>query len=646
MVSHRVLLLNIDPSERRRLTPIIEALGCEVTSAGADDDPAALLGNFEDGVVIAVPGFGELEDSAMFAAARPETEWILLEADPRLPWGALPENVTVSAVLPASAPAALLASVLRSVQEKIELRHRLRRRQTVSPPVGPEFPDDRVARERISAVHQVVERLSQLIGDIARDVEGGVKYFNAMPYFIAIHDSNAKVVAANEAYRQMLGGRVGDDSCSVYSGSSAGVKGCPVRRTLETGEPQRSRELVNYRSGARVPVIVHTAAVLDARGRNELVLEVSAGTRELNRLRQDIQSSQQRYEQLFDAVPSYVAVLERGYYFTAVNRAFKEEFGDLTGSHFFDFFELREMSCAKSPVQRTFEDGQPHQSELVLSALNGRQYHTLAWTSPIATAAGKVVQVLMILLDVTRIHRLQNNLSELGLMISSISHSIKSVLTGLDAGVYLMESGWEKGDPEQIQEGLEAIKFMADRIRSIVFDVLYYAKERELKPERIDVVSFAHNVVESINKRFQESGVELVFDFDPQLGAFEIDRGVLCPALVNILENALEACLENESQRPPQVLFRAAQHEGQVIFEIRDNGAGMNEEQLGEVFKMFYSTKGSRGTGLGLYIAKKIVSHHGGTISVTASPGEGACFRVALPERFTATPGRGEACEQ
>jgi PAS domain S-box-containing protein len=644
-MSHRVLLLNIDPPERRRLTPIIETLGCEVTAVGSDEDPAALLGDFGDGMIIAAAGPPEFEAAGIFEACGPETEWILLGSEGGLPSTAALENMAVSAVLPPSPPAALLASVLRSVREKIELRRRLKRGPTVPAPAAPAFSDAHLARERISAVHQVVERLSQLIGDIARDVEGGVKYFNAMPYFIAIHDSRAKVVAANQAYQKMLGGRVGDDSCAVYSGSSAAVKDCPVRRTLETGKPQRSRELVNYRSGARVPVIVHTAAVLDARERTELVLEVSAGTRELNRLRQDIQSSQQRYEQLFDAVPSYLAVLERGYYFTAVNRAFKEEFGDVTGSHFFDFFELREMRCAKSPVQRTFEDGQPHQSELVLAALNGRQYHTLAWTSPIATAAGKVVQVLMILLDVTRIHRLQNNLSELGLMISSISHSIKSVLTGLDAGVYLMESGWEKGDPEQIQEGLEAIKFMADRIRSIVFDVLYYAKERELKPERIDVVGFAHNVVESINKRFLESGVELVCDFDPQLGAFEIDRGVLCPALVNILENALEACLENQSQKPPQVLFRAVQREGQVIFEIRDNGAGMSEEQLGDVFKMFYSTKGSQGTGLGLYIAKKIVSHHGGSISVTASPGEGACFRIALPERSTAIPGGGEACE-
>ena len=85
----------------------------------------------------------------------------------------------------------------------------------------------------------------------------------------------------------------------------------------------------------------------------------------------------------------------------------------------------------------TLKDGRSHHGEMALAGPGDRRYHMLAWTAPMATAAGKLVQVMLILLDITQIRELQSNLASLGLMIGSISHSIKGVLTGLDAGVYL-----------------------------------------------------------------------------------------------------------------------------------------------------------------------------------------------------------------
>ncbi|MCK5203272.1 MAG: response regulator, partial [Desulfobacterales bacterium] len=73
---------------------------------------------------------------------------------------------------------------------------------------------------------------------------------------------------------------------------------------------------------------------------------------------------------------------------------------------------------------------------------------------------------------------LQSRLSSLGLMIGSISHGIKGLLTGLDGGMYLLDSGFAKENQERIKEGWEVVQLMVDRIRKMIQDILFYAKER------------------------------------------------------------------------------------------------------------------------------------------------------------------------
>ena len=103
---------------------------------------------------------------------------------------------------------------------------------------------------------------------------------------------------------------------------------------------------------------------------------------------------------------------------------------------------------------------------------------------------------------------LQSHLSSLGLMIGSISHGIKGLLTGLDGGMYILDSGFAKENQEQIEEGWETIKLMVDRIRKMVLDILFYAKERDLKWERIKVLSLAHEVAKVVGSKMKEQLIE------------------------------------------------------------------------------------------------------------------------------------------
>ncbi|HAO19981.1 MAG: hypothetical protein BWK80_21590 [Desulfobacteraceae bacterium IS3] len=339
----------------------------------------------------------------------------------------------------------------------------------------------------------------------------------------------------------------------------------------------------------------------------------------------------QRYQQLFDEVPCYIAVLDQELRLTAINRRFKEDFGDAIGSYCFETYKARPAQCPDCPVTQTFQDGQSHYSEGVVTSVSGEQHNVLIWTAPIYNAACEITQVMEMSTDVTQVRKLQSHLSSLGLLIGSISHSIKGLLTGLDGGMYLLNAGFARENEAQITEGWETVKLIVSRIRKMILDILYYAKEREVNWEKVDVLSFANDVAAAVELKIAGCGIEFVKNFDSSLGTTELDAGIVHSALINILENAMDACIEDKTKTSHKIVFGAKQDEEHVIFEISDNGIGMDKETKEKLFTLFFSSKGQKGTGLGLFISDKIIRQHGGSVTVNSEPGQGTRFVIKIP---------------
>jgi len=612
---------------------MVSGLGYQVVEAGEAAVALNLISTVQPQVVLAGGGFpdGDIDGLVREIKRRFRDVEVVVVADE--PW-VIEDLKHLAAGFIVKPFNPLLTEVLldRAI-ERAALQRRLRKQPAeIARKVERQF-SQRLETERFLVVKQIVDKLSTFIGRIAQDVQGGVRYFNEMPYFVAIHDRHGQVLAANRAYRMLLGRKVGDDSWSVYEGRAGTADGSPVNQAIQTSSAQESREIIRYRSGAKVPVIVHTAPVYNNDGEVELVLEVSAGTQDVDQLRDELLSTQQRYQLLFDAVPCYVAGLDRNLLFTTGNRLFVEEFGNKTGVAFRDVFFIDDDEFAASPIFMTLQDSKSQHGEMVLIGPNGRRYNMLVWTSPMTTRAGKLMQVLLIFLDITQIRELQSNLASLGLMIGSISHSIKGVLTGLDAGVYLLNKGFSKRDDTQIQSGLEIVRNIAERIRRMVMDILFCAKERELHYERVDIRGFAEEVVQTVKPYFSGKDLELVCDFESDLGVFEVDGGMLRSAIINVLENAADACAVEGGDQTRQVLFHIESNAEVVGILVEDNGIGMTPEQLKNLFTLFFSTKGSKGTGLGLFITDKIIRQHGGSITVDSAVGRGTRFGIMIPRK-------------
>ncbi len=344
--------------------------------------------------------------------------------------------------------------------------------------------------------------------------------------------------------------------------------------------------------------------------------------------------TRQRFEQLFNEVPCYILVVDRQFRLTTANRRYREDFGEHIGRHCWEIHTHHdELYATECPVAHTFRDGQSRTYEEVISDRHGEQRYVLTTTAAIRDGAGEIGQVMEMSTDITQIRKLQDHLSSLGLLIGSISHGVKGLLTGLDAGMYSLRSGFQRGDQERVSQGWEVVELMVGRIKRTILDMLYYAKDRDLSLEAVDVADFARQVAFTGLGRARKSGVLFELRLGQDLGRFQVDPNALNPALINLVENAVDACVEETRRETHRVIFTVSREDDVVVFDVQDNGVGMDDHTQENMFTLFFTSKGSAGTGLGLFIAHDTVQQHGGSITVDSEPGYGTHFHVRIPVR-------------
>jgi signal transduction histidine kinase len=153
-----------------------------------------------------------------------------------------------------------------------------------------------------------------------------------------------------------------------------------------------------------------------------------------------------------------------------------------------------------------------------------------------------------------------------------------------------------------------------------------------LKWERIDALSFAEEIARVLAPKLADYDIVFEKKFDRKIGEFEVDAGYIHSALINILDNAVDACALDKNNKAPKISFYVGQDKKFIDFEVIDNGIGMDPEIQSKIFTPFFSAKGEKGTGLGLFIANKIIEQHGGHISVKSSLGKGTRFMIRIPK--------------
>jgi len=251
------------------------------------------------------------------------------------------------------------------------------------------------------------------------------------------------------------------------------------------------------------------------------------------------------------------------------------------------------------------------------------------------TAIGLHTGLAMKTSELVRSRVQHERLAAIGETVASLSHSIKNILQGLRGGADAVELAINRGDLDLAREAWPIVARNLDRIFTLTMNMLAYSKQRQPELELENPHTVIQEAVELIQPQCEKRRVALIQDLDDAMPPIPLDAAAMHQAIMNLLTNALEAVDEKKGAVSIRTRYDAGRHVAEI--HIADNGPGIPREQRPRVFEPFVSTKGQRGTGLGLAVARKIVREHGGDITLApetdadGSRRRGAEFIITLP---------------
>jgi PAS domain S-box-containing protein len=458
------------------------------------------------------------------------------------------------------------------------------------------------------------------------------RLFEEVPSCVAVLDRDHHLVAANLRFTEDFGQRLGECCYAVFKGRGEPCPECPVARTFDDGKDHSGEELVFDRRGLPHDVVVNTRPLRDAGGRIAAVMQLFTDIAPQKELAGRLHESLVRFHNLFDLVPCYISVHDRDFHIIEANQRFKETFGGRPGAFCWEVYKKHKEQCVKCPVRDTFADGAMHTGEEVMVDDAGRNIHVVVHTAPVRDRAGNITEVIKVLDDVTEIRMLQDKLASLGGLVGSIAHSVKNILEGLRGGVYIVNLGFRNNNQEDIHTGWDMVERNVGRVSGLIMDMLYCARERSPRRVPVSLPAVIGEVAELFSPRTRNVGIELETEAAEGLAPVQAEPKDVHSLISNLVANAIDACCSDQNeQKQHRVVVRAFRDGSEAVLEVEDNGAGMDEETRSKLFTMFFTTKGTFGTGLGLLVSHKVVTEHGGTIAVKSAPGEGSTFTVRLP---------------
>src|SRR5580692_1237022 len=245
-----------------------------------------------------------------------------------------------------------------------------------------------------------------------------------------------------------------------------------------------------------------------------------------------------------------------------------------------------------------------------------------------------VVQLRESRAEIERLHHTQmsraEHLATLGEMATGLAHEIRNPLAGIAGVIEIIGRDLPSSSPARAV--VKDVRQEIARIDHIVTDLLQTARPHPPTVRKSDLNTTVEHAVMLGRQQAMAKPVEIELHKDSTLPDVEHDSDQIHPVLLNLLLNALQAI-----DRQGKVEVTLAQRGPNAVVEVTDNGRGIAPENLPNIFRPFYTTKGE-GTGLGLSLARRIIEDHQGRIDVTSTVGKGTTFAVVLPLQRASSP--------
>ena len=234
--------------------------------------------------------------------------------------------------------------------------------------------------------------------------------------------------------------------------------------------------------------------------------------------------------------------------------------------------------------------------------------------------------------------RLQHErLAAMGETVASISHSVKNMLQGLRSGAGAINLALGRGDLELAREGWPILARNLDRVYALTFNMLAWSRTNAPEISFVQIEPIVEDAIALVRGSCERRAISIRTNVEQDIPPIPIDTTAILQVLLNILNNAIDA---SPSKTGIVELTVSIPKSGEFVeITIVDNGCGIQTESKEEVFLAFRTTKGQRGTGLGLAVARKVILEHQGEIELGDADSGGTICRITLPLNREGDPG-------
>jgi len=458
--------------------------------------------------------------------------------------------------------------------------------------------------------------------------------FEQVPCYVTVLNEDLRIVRANERFRKKFGDRSGQHCFRMFKRRKTECDDCPTRQTFADGKSHTSEQIGVSKDGEVTHYIVTTAPASRGEEGFSHVIEMAVDVTELR----SAEASLIRADALREALVehSHDAIVGSGpegrtlLFNPAARKLLGVEPKDVLGGPLPEQFFPEEF-------RRVLEagEGETVLEETTVSTGAGEEI-PVGFSGHVLKRGEEFLGTAAFLKDLSRLKQVEREkidaerLAAVGQTVAGLAHGIKNILTGLEGGMYFLKSGMEGGRKERLDEGWGMLSRNMEKISVLVRNLLSFSKGRKVHVSMSDPSRFVDEMVELYRDAAAREDVIVRGETEGDVAPAPFDREAMHTCLANLVSNAIDAC-QMSGRRPCEVVVHLSGDDERIVFEVRDEGCGMDQEVRRLAFTNFFTTKGAGGTGLGLLLTRKIVTEHGGRIALETTPGEGSRFRLIFP---------------
>ncbi len=459
--------------------------------------------------------------------------------------------------------------------------------------------------------------------------------FEHVPCDILVINKDFQITEANSKSRELFGQVEGAFCYEVLKNRDSKCPDCSAEKTFQDGKMHSGRSSVVNKDGRKTELLVTTVPFEVENGHFDYVLEMAVDITETLALQEELEMANTTMQSLISSSLYGIIAVDENNQIRVSNQAAEQmlniedkrqlQEADLETIFPEGFINL--VNSSQGPIylhETKLCDikGEPFPARLtgIKLQLNEQDRGKAFWIH-----------------NIRRIKKLETEnleaerLAAVGKTVAGLAHGIKNVLTGLEGGEYMLNSGLQKGDAARIRKGMEMLNRNTKRVSTFVKEFLNFSKGQEPETILCDPVKIAREVVSTYSVRIRQVGVKLITEFQDNIGLAPLDEEGMHECLSNLLGNAIDACRISENTDDLEIVFRVYEEDNAIMYEVIDNGCGMDYEVKRKIFTTFFTTKGLGGTGLGLLMTKKIIQQHGGKVEFDSVLDQGTTFQITLP---------------